>query len=68
MSDEEQVSMKQAKSYSTHIEGELHITSAKDGTGVYELFQCIANKLLADLVQKQYNVRLDLYLCRKQKN
>ena len=44
-SEKEEVPIKQASTYAKSIKASLHQTSAKDGTGVNELYQEIADKL-----------------------
>lgn len=45
LSEQEKVSIKEAGEFSKSLSAELFQTSAKDGTGVIELFTEIANKL-----------------------
>ena len=44
-SEKEEVPIKQAGAYSKSIKASLHQTSAKDGTGIAELYNEIAEKL-----------------------
>ena len=44
-SEKEEVPIKQANKYAEKINAALHQTSSKDGTGIQELYQEIAEKL-----------------------
>ena len=44
-SEKEEVPIKQAATYTKSIKGTLYQTSAKDGTGINEMYQDIADKL-----------------------
>ena len=48
LSEKEAISIKEAGAFAKSNGATLHQTSAKEGTGVYELFQSIADKLYGD--------------------
>jgi predicted GTPase len=45
LSEQEKVSIQEAGDFAKSIKADLHLTSAKEGTGVFELFTDVANKL-----------------------
>lgn len=45
LSEKEAIQIKEASEFANSCGATLHQTSAKEGTGVYELFQAVADKL-----------------------